>query len=125
MAPVIFGRAPRDPGDQIREILCHQPPSFAGSTNGVEAEPWLLSLDRCFGLHPYESNLKAQIVIHLLRGTTSTWGRQEEYKNDLARDTVTWDIFIERFKDRYLSKHYRQCKIDKFHDLQQKGLSMS
>lgn len=107
MAPVIFERALRDPEDHISEILRLQPPSFAGSTDGVEGEAWILSLDKCFGLHPYERNLKEWISIHLMRGTSSTWWRQYEYKNNLSGDTVTWDIFTEKFRDRYLSEHYR------------------
>lgn len=118
-------RAHRDPGDLIREVMRLQPPSFGGSTDGVEAEAWLLSLDRCFALHSYESNLKARAVVHLLRGTTSTWWRQEEYKCGLEIETLTWEIFTERFRERYLSEHFRQRRVDEFHDLQQKGLSVT
>lgn len=123
--PVYFERACRDPGDLIREVMRLQPPSFRGSTNGAEAEAWLLSLEICFALHSYESNLKARVVVHLLRRTTSTWWRQEEYKCGLVPDTLTWEIFTERFHERYLSEHFRQRRIDEFHDLQQKGLSVT
>lgn len=102
-----------------------QPPSFGGSTDGVEAEAWLLSLERCFALRSYESNLKVHVAVHLLGGTASTWWRQEEYKCGLVPDTLTWEIFTERFRERYLSEHFRQRRIDEFHDLQQKGLSVT
>lgn len=91
----------------------------------MEADSWLLSLERCFGLHSYETNLKARFSIHLLRGTSSTWWRQEEYNNDIVVDIVTWNTFMERVKDRYLSEHFRQRRIYEYHDLQQKGLSVS
>lgn len=76
-----------------------------------------MSLDRCFALRPYESNLKALVVVHLLRGTTSTWWRQEEYKCGIVVDTLTLEVFTERFRDRYLAEHFRQRRIDEFHDL--------
>ncbi|GLJ50969.1 hypothetical protein SUGI_1085430 [Cryptomeria japonica] len=87
--PVYFERARRDPGDLIKEVMRLQPPSFGGSIDGVEAEAWLLSLERCFALRSYESNLKARVAVHLLRGTASTWWRQEEYKCGLVPDTLT------------------------------------
>ena len=52
-------RHPRHIGDDIRELIRLGPPLFTGATEGTVAEAWIQSLQRCFGLRPYGSNLKA------------------------------------------------------------------
>jgi hypothetical protein len=121
----IIERPPPDAGDQIRGLLRLNPPLFLGSIEGTEAESWLISLDRCFGLRPYGSNLKARMAIHLLRGNATTWWRQEEFKGHIDINTLTWETFLERFRARYLSEQFCQRRIDEFHDLQQRGLSVA
>ena len=37
-------------------------------------------------------------------------------------DTLTSESFLERFRERYLSEHFRQKKIEDFHFLYQRGL---
>ena len=99
-------------------MLHLQPPTFEGSKDGTEAKSFLLCLERCYGLYPYGSNLKAHFSIHLLQIFSSKcWD-----EGDIDMDTLTWDTFLQRFRERYLSEHYRQRKIDEFHDLQQRGL---
>ena len=78
-----------------------------GEADGIGAEAWLQSLQRCFGLRPYGSNLKARLVIHLLRESASTWWQQEEALGDVHIDTLTWESFLSRFRDRYLSEHFK------------------
>ena len=40
-------------------------------------------------------------------------------------DTLTWETFLERFRDRYLSDHFRQKQIEEFHSLHQRGLTVA
>ncbi|KAH9297898.1 hypothetical protein KI387_029580, partial [Taxus chinensis] len=119
LSPVRPHRQDRDTGSVIRDLLHLQPPTFTGSTDGFGAESWLLSLDSCFGLHSHESNVKARFAIHLLRDAAGIWWRNEERKLHLTRDTVTWELFEERFRAWYMSEHFVQKRIDEFHDLRQ------
>ena len=32
-------------------------------------------------------------------------------------DTLTWETFLERFRERFLSEHFRQKQIEEFHSL--------
>lgn len=40
-------------------------------------------------------------------------------------DTLTWESFLERFCERYLSEHFRQKQIEEFHSLYQRGLTVA
>ena len=121
-APV---RVPRDIGDEIRELLRLQPPIFTGTTVGTHAEAWLQSLQRCFGLRTYGSNLRARLAIHQLRDDASNWWKQEETLGGVDVETLTWESFVDRFRARYLSEHFRQRQLEEFHDLQQRGLTVA
>ncbi|KAH9306497.1 hypothetical protein KI387_010901, partial [Taxus chinensis] len=96
----------QDTGSVIRDLLRLQPPTYTGSTDGFVVESWLLSLDSCFGLHSYESNVKARFAIHLLRDAADVWWRNEERKLHLTRETVTWEMFEERFRARYIVRAF-------------------
>ena len=87
LRPVL--RVPRDIGDEIRELLRLQPPPFQGSTDGSEAESFLLCLERCYELCAYGRNLKAHFSIHLLQGSASKWWDEEKAMGDIDMDTLT------------------------------------
>ena len=118
-------RPPRHIGDDIRELIRLGPPLFIGATEGTVAEAWIQSLQRCFGLRPYGSNLKARLAVHQLRGDASNWWHQEEKIGGVNMDTLTWETFLERFRERFLSEHFRQKQIEEFHSLHQRGLTVA
>ena len=64
------------------------------------AEAWIQSLQWCFGLHPYGSNLKARLAVHQLRGDASNWWHQEEMIGGMSMDTLTWETFLELDSER-------------------------
>lgn len=71
----------------------------------LEAETWLIDLDRCFAMHPYDNNTRARCAIMHLRGFASTWWRLEEHKLHIDIIMVTWELFMERFRAQFLSNH--------------------
>lgn len=108
----------------MRDLLRSCPPTFDGSSSGLDAETWLIDLDRCFAMHPYGSNTKARCAIMHLRGFASTWWRLEEQKINVDIASVSWELFIERFMTHFLSDHWRQCHADEFHELRQMAMTM-
>ncbi|KAH9288262.1 hypothetical protein KI387_032379, partial [Taxus chinensis] len=71
---------------------------------GFQEEAWLVRLNGCFKLCPCTSNTKARVAIHLLKDGAGVWWRTEEQKLHVDSETVTWEIFEERFRSRYLSR---------------------
>lgn len=101
----------------MRDLLRARPPTFDGSSGGLEAETWLIDLDRFFSMHPYGSNTKARCSIMHLRGFSSTWWWLEEHKLHLDIGSLSWEMFLERFRAHFLLDHWRQQCVDEFHKL--------
>lgn len=64
--------------DHIREILKLQPSHYSGNIGGFQEESWFVSLSRCFNICSCSSNMKARVVIHVLRDGVGVWWRTKE-----------------------------------------------
>jgi len=72
---------------------------------------------RCFALRDYTSNSKAKITIFQLRDSSfNLWGNLERQLH-LTSDTVTWDLFEERFRKMHLPTYYEEQQVGAFHAL--------
>ena len=81
------------------------------------AEQWLIALDRIFAMQDVESNVKARFSIsHLENFGASLW-TIEEKKLDIDMNIVTWELFLECFRDGFLPEEWRQQRIDEFNNL--------
>lgn len=58
--------------DHMRDLLRYHPPTFDGSSSGLEGETWLIELGRCFSIHLYGSSTKARCEIMHLQDFSST-----------------------------------------------------
>jgi hypothetical protein len=70
---------------------------FVGGHASERAEAWLEGMTRCFSLRDYASNSKVKITIFQLRDSALNWWGNLERKLHLTPDTVSWEIFEERF----------------------------
>jgi hypothetical protein len=74
----------------------------------------------CFTLIDYASTSKVKITIFQLRDSAlnRTWGNLERQLH-LTLDTVSWELFEERFRRKYLPAYYEEQKVGAFHALVQ------
>jgi hypothetical protein len=63
-------------------------------------------MTRCFSLRDYTSNSKAKIAIFQLRDSALNWWGNLERQLYLTPDTVSWELFEERFRRKYLPAYY-------------------
>lgn len=87
----------------MRDLLRSHPPIFDGSNSRLEAETWLIDLDRCFSMHLYGSNTKVRCTIMHLKDFASTWWSLEEQRINVDIGTMSWELFLERFRAQFLS----------------------
>ncbi|XP_057844866.2 uncharacterized protein LOC131054379 [Cryptomeria japonica] len=73
-------------------------------------------------MHPFSSNVKARCAIMHLRKFASTWWRMEEEKLQVSIDTISWELFLESFKDRFMSDQWRQGRAEELHHLKQNNM---
>jgi hypothetical protein len=63
------------------------------------------------------SNSKAKIAIFQLRNSALNWWGNLERQLHLTPDTVSWELFEERFRRKYLSVYYEEQQVGVFHAL--------
>ena len=76
-------------------------------------------MTRCFSLRNYASNSKAKITIFQLRDSALNWWGNLERQLHLTPDTVSWELFEERFQRKYFSAYYEEQQVGAFHALVQ------
>jgi hypothetical protein len=107
------------PEDITRELQKIKLPEFAGGRASERAEAWLEGMTRCFSLRDYASNSKAKIAIFQLRDSALNWWGNLERQLHLTPDTVSWELFEERFRRKYLPAYYEEQQVGAFHALVQ------
>ncbi len=63
------------------------------------AEQWLISLDKIFSMQEFDSNVKARFAITNLENFGATWWMIEEKKLGIDMSSVTWELFLESFRE--------------------------
>ena len=97
------------PEDITRELQKIKLPEFDGSHTSERVEAWLEGMTRCFALRDYASNSKVKIAIFQLRDNALNWWGNLEKQLHLTPDTVSWELFEERFRRKYLLATRCQC----------------
>ena len=60
----------------------------------------------------------------LLKGDALLWWINEEMKMQVTPVQVTWEMFEEAFRTRYLSEEYKHQHVGAFHEVRQNGRSI-
>jgi hypothetical protein len=107
------------PEDIMRELQKIKLLEFVGGRASERAEAWLEGMTRCFSLRDYASNSKAKIAIFQLRDSALNWWGNLERQLHLTPDTVSWELFEERFRRKYLPAYYEEQQVGAFHALVQ------
>jgi hypothetical protein len=76
-------------------------------------------MTRCFSLRDYASTSKVKITIFQLRDNALNWWGNLERQLHLTPNTVSWELFEERFRRKYLPTYYEEHQVGAFHALVQ------
>jgi hypothetical protein len=96
------------PEDITRELQKIKLLEFVRGCASERAEVWLEGMTRCFALRDYASNSKAKIAIFQLRDSALNWWGNLERQLHLTPNTVSWELFEERFRRKYLPAYYEE-----------------
>jgi hypothetical protein len=88
------GPPPEDITQELQKIKLLE---FSRGCASERAEAWLEGMTRCFALRDYVSNLKVKITIFQLRDSALNWWGNLERQLHLTPETVSWELFEERF----------------------------
>jgi hypothetical protein len=114
-------RAPAVTGSIHCELEKVKFPEFFGAPDGAAAEAWLENMVMCFALRDYTSNMKVRMAVFQLKGSTLLWWKMLLPPLNMVVEEVSWELFEERFRERYLSEEFIERQLNEFNTLRQGG----
>jgi hypothetical protein len=99
-------------------------PEFFGASDDAAAEAWLENMAMCFTLRDYTYNMKVCMAIFQLKGSTLLWWKMLLLQLNMADEDVSWELFVEWFRERYLSEEFIEHQLNEFNALRQGGRTM-
>jgi hypothetical protein len=75
----------------------------------------------CFALRDYTSNMKVCMVVFQLKGSALLWWKMLLPHLNMVVEDVSWELFEERFQERYLSEEFIERQLNEFNALRQGG----
>jgi hypothetical protein len=103
------------------DFLRLKPPTFAGSSNPLDADDWLRTIKRKLEAIGCLENQRVQLAAHQLSGMALAWW---DTFNAAVRD-ATWTEFETAFREHHVPQGIVQLKEDEFRELTQGGRSVS
>jgi hypothetical protein len=65
----------------------------------------------CFALRDYTSNMKVCMVVFQLKGSAILWWKTLLPQLNMVVEDVSWELFKERFRERYLSDEFIESNL--------------
>jgi hypothetical protein len=109
------------PHDRMGEFLRLKPPTFAGSSNPLDADDWLRTIKRKLEAIGCPKNQRVQLAAHQISGMTLAWW---DTFSAVVRN-ATWPEFETAFREHHVPQGIVQLKEDEFRELTQGGRSVS
>jgi hypothetical protein len=92
-------------------------PEFFGAPNDAAVEAWLENIVMCFALRDYTSNMKFCMEVFQLKGRALLWWKTLLPQLNMVIEDVSWELFKERFRERYMSEEFIEHQLNKFNAL--------
>jgi hypothetical protein len=100
-------------------------PKFFGASNDASAEARLENMVMCFSLHDYTSNMNVCMVVFQMKGSALLWWKTLLPQLNMVVEDVSWELFEEWFRERYLSKEFIELQLNDFNALRQEVIQCS
>jgi hypothetical protein len=99
-------RAPISTGSIYKEIEKVKFSEFFGAPDDTVAEGWLENMVMCLTLCDYTSNMKVCMAAFQLKWSTLFWWNTLLPQLNMTVEGVSWELFEEWFRERYLSEEF-------------------
>jgi hypothetical protein len=114
-------RTPAVTGSIHRELEKVKFPEFFGAPDGTAVEAWLENMVMCFALRDYTSSMKVRMAVFQLKGSALLWWKTLLLQLNMAVEDMSWELFQEWFRERYLSEEFIEHQLNEFNALRQGG----
>ena len=118
LANALVNKRPRGQtmNDKLTAFLRTKPPTFAGSSNPLEADDWLRVIQRKLVSFKCQDRDKVLLAAHQLTGTALAWWQNYCAAAEDA-STITWDEFVKEFHCYHIPTATMKRKADEFPEL--------
>ncbi|GMN72009.1 hypothetical protein TIFTF001_052758, partial [Ficus carica] len=117
-APLV--RTPEELYDRFRRMKA---PEFEGSTNPIEADNWLIDLQVALNFLRLNDQEKVLCASFMLRKDARLWWETVQLQRDVTE--MTWEDFVEEFKEKYFNTEVMEAQQDEFDKFRQGNLSVA
>src|SRR3954469_11024527 len=107
----------------LTRFLKLRPARFSGTTDPMEANDWLRSVNKDLVIVGCTDEEKVRFAAHLLEGPAATWW--DNFQITTPLEDVTWAIFEDGFRTTHISSGIMSLKKKEFHNLKQRHLSVA
>jgi hypothetical protein len=115
---------PAPPRDKHREFMSHKPPTFSNSTDPLQADDWLKSVDKMLNIAQCSSREKVLYASGRLTGPAADWW--DAYcAAHVAVNIITWAEFSTQFRNYHIPARHMKIKRKEFLSLKQGSMSVS
>jgi hypothetical protein len=87
---------------------------FMGAKNESDTKAWLENMALCFALRDYTSNMKFHMEVFQLKGSSLLWWKTLLPQLNMVVKEVSWELFEECFRERYLSEEFIELHLNEF-----------
>jgi hypothetical protein len=109
---------------RLAEFLPTRPTTFSQAKDPMEAEDWLMGVEKKLVIAQCTDREKVLFAAHQLFGMAANWW--EAYCNTHAVvNSITWNEFKARFRNHYVPRGTMKLKKKEFADLKQGGMTVN
>ncbi|CAM0954182.1 unnamed protein product [Alopecurus aequalis] len=101
-----------------------KPPTFLGTSNPLEAEDWIVAMEKAFDAMDCTDNERVSFATYMLQSSAFEWwdAHRKCYEQGLQ---ITWKLFKEAFYQKYFPESVKRIKEKEFLELKQGHESVS
>jgi hypothetical protein len=98
------------------------PPRTPAITGSIHRELEKVKFPELFGaLHDYTSNMKVRMAVFQLKWSALLWWKTLLLELNMGVEDMSWELFEERFRERYLWEEFIENQFNEFNTLRKGG----
>eukprot|EP00261_Vitis_vinifera_P031887 XP_019073130.1 PREDICTED: uncharacterized protein LOC109121891 [Vitis vinifera] len=118
------GQSSSSRGSSFDDFKKLGPPYFFGATDPIEAEAWILKMEKFFGVIDCSDEQKASYAVFMLDKEADHWWRMTRRLLE-DQGPITWRQFREAFYKKYFPDSVRRQKVGEFIHLEQGDMTVA
>jgi hypothetical protein len=117
------GHGNDEPQNKLRDFQNSNPPVFSKSTEPLEADDWLRTIENKLEYAGVGANDKVLYATHFLAGAAGAWWENVRAMQPEGQ-VITWEAFKTKFRKAHIPSGLIKIMRDKFLNLKQGGMSV-